>query len=534
VYDMVFGAPGTDERKMTQHLGGKMNAFAWARARHFDLDFDVGEDGLDLAAEELARVATFKCPKDKLVILQNATQIVIDLIRAKSDTGVDSLLPVLILVIIRARPPDFISHLNEKTLQPQHRTPNARGQAKKKDSTTAYPSTTATPPNTRAPSEQPSPALQPSAPPLAGASGTTAATAAGSALNGLASSVFTTTFRALGDGVAVLRSAAETAAGSVDGFAQGLMDRLRDEPLPPDAAAAAAGGDTGAAAAAAASPWIARPRSGVVVASTAGPDAPVAFRTHTPPPPPPPGRPLSRSTTPLPTDRPPLVSVQLPPPPLQPQQQQHVDTGSRRTSTANPFAALLSLASAALPGTSPPALSPVPASPTLTTHVPPPPPPPKLSPDAALRHGGGPIALPPPPPRFDSARAGTRAVFEAALSEADRGVLEDYELQLALALSLSEQEEQLRAVIAIAGDRSDEDVAAAAAVAAVAAVVGPEEQQQQQQEDGQRPARQQAEDRVESDAAASGVDGVQGSGPEAVDGVTGGGVGDGAPGGEAV
>ena len=73
---MVFGAPGTDEKKMTAHLDTKMAAFSWVTERHFDLLFECG-DSLRHGQDELLRLVVVRSPKDKILVLQAVLQIAV-------------------------------------------------------------------------------------------------------------------------------------------------------------------------------------------------------------------------------------------------------------------------------------------------------------------------------------------------------------------------------------------------------------------------------------------------------------------------
>jgi hypothetical protein len=113
LYDVVFAAPGTDETASNFVLVKKIETYAWIEERHLDLGISFSL-GLEVAQAELLRINGFRSPRDKLVILQNVLQLLADLIKKKTEgspTATDSLLPTLILVIIRANPNKFISNL---------------------------------------------------------------------------------------------------------------------------------------------------------------------------------------------------------------------------------------------------------------------------------------------------------------------------------------------------------------------------------------------------------------------------------------
>ncbi|KAI8929964.1 hypothetical protein BC831DRAFT_441745 [Entophlyctis helioformis] len=114
IFDRVFTAPGTDETRSNLVLQRKIESFAWIDERHLDIPMTFNLS-LEIAQAELLRINGFKSPRDKLVILQNVLQIVVDLIKKNTrdgeSAGNDNLLPTLILVVIRANPPNMISNI---------------------------------------------------------------------------------------------------------------------------------------------------------------------------------------------------------------------------------------------------------------------------------------------------------------------------------------------------------------------------------------------------------------------------------------
>ncbi|KAI8895196.1 hypothetical protein BC833DRAFT_602155 [Globomyces pollinis-pini] len=113
LFDAVFGAPTTDEHRSNSVLTKKIQTYSWVEERHLDIPINFSLR-LEVAQAELLRINGYKSPRDKLVILKNVTQIIVDLIKkcGKDDKiNNDVLLPVLILVVIRASPPNFISNI---------------------------------------------------------------------------------------------------------------------------------------------------------------------------------------------------------------------------------------------------------------------------------------------------------------------------------------------------------------------------------------------------------------------------------------
>ncbi|EGF79479.1 hypothetical protein BATDEDRAFT_89555 [Batrachochytrium dendrobatidis JAM81] len=114
VYDRVFCAANTDEHKSNMILEKKFETFGFIEERHLDIGCSFNLS-LEVAQAELLRINGYKSPRDKLVILQNVLQLVVDLIKRNDpegdNAGNDNLLPTLILVFIRAKPPKMISNI---------------------------------------------------------------------------------------------------------------------------------------------------------------------------------------------------------------------------------------------------------------------------------------------------------------------------------------------------------------------------------------------------------------------------------------
>ncbi|KAJ3322240.1 hypothetical protein HDV06_003300 [Boothiomyces sp. JEL0866] len=113
VFDLVFGAPTTDEHRSNALLAKQIKTYAWLEERHLDLKINFSLS-LEVAQAELLRINGYKAPRDKLIILHNVMQIIVDLIKKwgnNETSNNDSLLPTLILVIVRANPPNLISNI---------------------------------------------------------------------------------------------------------------------------------------------------------------------------------------------------------------------------------------------------------------------------------------------------------------------------------------------------------------------------------------------------------------------------------------
>ena len=113
LFDLLFGAPNTDEGRSNYVLAKKIETYKWIEERHLELPINFNLS-LEVAQAELLRINGYRAPLDKLIILQNVLQLIVDLIKKKGNTENitnDSLLPTLILVVLRANPPNMISNI---------------------------------------------------------------------------------------------------------------------------------------------------------------------------------------------------------------------------------------------------------------------------------------------------------------------------------------------------------------------------------------------------------------------------------------
>lgn len=115
VFDKVFS--NGEETRSNAFLAKKIDTFRWINERHLDLNINFSL-GLEVAQAELLRVNGYRAPRDKLIIFQNVLQLIVDLIKKRGSSEAinnDSLLPTLILVVIRASPPNIISNIKFET-----------------------------------------------------------------------------------------------------------------------------------------------------------------------------------------------------------------------------------------------------------------------------------------------------------------------------------------------------------------------------------------------------------------------------------
>ncbi|KAJ3267230.1 hypothetical protein HDU77_003310 [Chytriomyces hyalinus] len=268
VYTLVFSIPGSDDFKMQKHLNNKISLFGWVKERHFDIPYTFGQE-LAVAQDELYKINGFQSPKEKLAVLMKVFDLAVAAIKSKQDSaGNDQLLPVIILTIMRSKAPDVICNVNY-ILRFRSRHYVEPGQVQYCLTTMMsaisfiYNLTLESLTITPAESEQyrailPAPYISASKSSSSTSTGkpnaTSVATAGGItrpkthlpgsqshasafinnnqatvAINDFASSFFSGTVKVLGNAGSVLKSAAETVGGTVDGFTQGLIAGFKED-----------------------------------------------------------------------------------------------------------------------------------------------------------------------------------------------------------------------------------------------------------------------------------------------------------------
>lgn len=97
-------------------LGEKMRIWHWVEGRHLDLAdrfLRNGDAFVKLASDELLKINHYRAPRDKIICILNCCKVIFGLLRqTDTEESADAFLPILIYVLLKAQPPDFISNVN--------------------------------------------------------------------------------------------------------------------------------------------------------------------------------------------------------------------------------------------------------------------------------------------------------------------------------------------------------------------------------------------------------------------------------------
>ncbi|CAG9463441.1 unnamed protein product [Pedinophyceae sp. YPF-701] len=110
LHPLLF-ATAPEDRERDELLSLHMRGLQFLKPEHLEIpEGHADEDKVAMAARELARMAEYKAPRDKLVCMLNCCRLVADALDAKR-SGADDFIPLLIYVVVRAQPPAFESNL---------------------------------------------------------------------------------------------------------------------------------------------------------------------------------------------------------------------------------------------------------------------------------------------------------------------------------------------------------------------------------------------------------------------------------------
>ncbi|EDK46649.1 conserved hypothetical protein [Lodderomyces elongisporus NRRL YB-4239] len=106
-----------DDKKFALQL----EKFSWLNASHFDIDMTQlstlrlkeGQNFLDYAIQELNKINKYRAPRDKIICILNSCKIIFSYLKlSKMETNADAFVPLLILVILKAKTDHLISNIH--------------------------------------------------------------------------------------------------------------------------------------------------------------------------------------------------------------------------------------------------------------------------------------------------------------------------------------------------------------------------------------------------------------------------------------
>lgn len=113
-----------DDIQQDEDFLEQLEKFNWINGTHLDIDLDyltkvkskTNKDNLnfmDFAITELNKINNYRAPRDKIICILNSCKIIFSFLRvSKRETNADSFIPLLILVIIKAKTDNLISNMH--------------------------------------------------------------------------------------------------------------------------------------------------------------------------------------------------------------------------------------------------------------------------------------------------------------------------------------------------------------------------------------------------------------------------------------
>lgn len=113
-----------DDVREDEAFASQVEKFSWVLGIHLDVDIDEiakrkhetskdSMDYLDHAIDQLNKMNSYRAPRDKIICILNACKIIFSLLKVNNqETNADAFIPLLILVIIKAKTPNLISNLH--------------------------------------------------------------------------------------------------------------------------------------------------------------------------------------------------------------------------------------------------------------------------------------------------------------------------------------------------------------------------------------------------------------------------------------
>ncbi|KAI5959227.1 vps901 [Candida theae] len=121
VSPIYIPGPYTDDLIQDKNFSLQLEKYSWINGLHFDIDMTHlssvslkdGQDFLDYATTELNKINNYRAPRDKIICILNSCKIIFSYLKiSHKETNADSFIPLLILVIIKAKTEHLISNIH--------------------------------------------------------------------------------------------------------------------------------------------------------------------------------------------------------------------------------------------------------------------------------------------------------------------------------------------------------------------------------------------------------------------------------------
>lgn len=114
MYKACFQPAASDDVSKDMVLREKLSLMSFIRPEHLDIPSGWAEgDHIVMAQKELCRMDDYKAPRDKMVCVLNCCKIINNILQLKANkaSGADEFFPMLVYVIISAKPLNLYSNM---------------------------------------------------------------------------------------------------------------------------------------------------------------------------------------------------------------------------------------------------------------------------------------------------------------------------------------------------------------------------------------------------------------------------------------
>jgi hypothetical protein len=115
IYKAAYSPKREDDQRKDCEFAYKVRSLQFVTPDHLDIKYGEHNDwAFKLASEQLRQLSTYRSPRDKVTCIMNCCMVVCNLLNDSTDgtaRGADDLLPIIILVIIRAQPQTWWSDI---------------------------------------------------------------------------------------------------------------------------------------------------------------------------------------------------------------------------------------------------------------------------------------------------------------------------------------------------------------------------------------------------------------------------------------
>lgn len=110
------------ELKLDQKFITQVEKFSWVNGSHLDIDLNTltktsdkksGLNFMEYAIVELNKINNYRAPRDKIICVLNLCKIIVSFLKvSKQETNADAFVPLLILVLIKAKTKHLVSNMH--------------------------------------------------------------------------------------------------------------------------------------------------------------------------------------------------------------------------------------------------------------------------------------------------------------------------------------------------------------------------------------------------------------------------------------